>query len=293
MTALEATEDEISEAERPIVADLRAAGFYVEHVLSLLRDEGTAWHRSLPVLASHVERGGYPDLLVYRMARMFARPEGLPFWNMLANRFATSSGSGEQEGIAFALGTMATTNHFNDLVRLLHLDGANGRWEFIEPIARVGGEAGVNIVMPYAEEFPYYVNRVLSRSKGTSARPRKYARALKQLADAMAARPEPVLDLDAVEWSTSFDLPDWKRFAKHLRARLGGELEGSLGMALFAAILSAPDDDEQHILVHTRQGVVRLGWFIGDIDVVDVFIFGSHEVRDICDTVLGKYFPDI
>lgn len=110
----------------------------------------------------------------------------------------------------------------------------------------------------------------------------RYAKARKRLDAAVAARPEPVLGLEAVEWSTSFDLADWKRFAGHLRRELGGELAEPLGTALFAAVESAPLDDEKHVLVNTRLGVVRVGWFIDDIDTVDAYIFGSSQVHDLC-----------
>lgn len=125
-----------------------------------------------------------------------------------------------------------------------------------------------------------------------SNRAKRYARARQQLAEAVAARPEPSLGPDAAEWSTSFDLPVWKRFATYLKKELGGELTEPLGRALFAAIRTAPNDDEEHVLVSTGLGVVRIGWFIDNIDVVDACIFGSQQVHDLCEAWAAKHMTD-
>ncbi|MFG6443978.1 hypothetical protein ACFXQA_01755 [Microbacterium sp. P07] len=123
-------------------------------------------------------------------------------------------------------------------------------------------------------------------ARALARRAKQSGRARAELARAEEARPEPVLGANAVEWSTSFELPDWKRFAKFLRRELRGELTGPLGKALFTAIESAPQEDENHVLVNTDLGVVRLGWFIDDIDTIDAYIFGSREIHDLCDAWL-------
>ena len=285
----------MTEARQPIERDLRAAGFKIAQAPLLLRDEETDWSGALPVLARHVERSGYPDLQMYRLVRMFARPEGLTFWNLLARCYMSPRTPGEQSAAAHALATVATDDHYEELVRFFNLGQVGGRPLFIEPIVRLGGDKGVEVVTPFADDpfCYYYVKRALRRRKGAVARPRRYARVHKQLVELRAARPEPVLQDNPVEWSTSLDLPDWKRFAKHLRTQLGGELDAPLGAALFASILSAPEESEEHVLVNTDHGVVRFGWYIGDIDVVDPYIFGSQGVHDLCMNILDKHLPDL
>ena len=275
-------EHPIREAYGPVVTDLRAAGFEVHPEILLGEAQTGSWSKGLSILARHLDRGGYPDLLMYRMARRFARPEGLPFWGLLEERYINPGGTGEQSGAAHALATIATPVHYDDLVRFIHMDQAEGRWEFVEPIVRFGGDAGVAVVTPLRGEFEYYVDRAVNKRKTATARARRYERAVKKLSEALATRREPVPDDGAIEWTTSLDLPDWKRLAKNLRTGLGGELDGPIGDALFAAILSAPLDDEHHVLTHTRLGVVQIGWFIDDISEVTAYIFGSQEVHDLC-----------
>ncbi|WP_421019971.1 hypothetical protein, partial [Klebsiella pneumoniae] len=65
-----------------------------------------------------------------------------------------------------------------------------------------------------------------------------------------------------------------------LNKKLGGELAGPLGKALISVVETAPQDAEDHVLVNTDFGTVRIGWFIDDVETVDVYVFGSPEVCD-------------
>jgi hypothetical protein len=114
-------------------------------------------------------------------------------------------------------------------------------------------------------------------------RGKKHARARKRLAKATARRTEPVLAADAVEWSTSFDLPDWQDFAKYLTRKLRGDFATAVGKAAIAVVTTAPIDDEGSVLLDTRLGTIRLGWFIDDEDTVDAYILGPSEARKLCE----------
>jgi hypothetical protein len=120
------------------------------------------------------------------------------------------------------------------------------------------------------------------RENATKEREKKHASARGRLSRALEERAEPVLRADAVEWSTSFDLPDWQDFAKYLTQKLQGDLLTAAGRAAITVIMTAPVDDEDSILLNTRLGAIRLGWFIDDQDTVDIYIFGCSEVRDLC-----------
>ncbi|WP_199435285.1 hypothetical protein [Qaidamihabitans albus] len=112
-------------------------------------------------------------------------------------------------------------------------------------------------------------------------RAKKHARARKRLAKALEGRSEPALAADAVEWSTSFDLPDWQDFAKHFTRKLRGDLSTALGKAAIAVVTTAPVDDEGSVLLETRLGPVRLGWFIDDEGTVDACVFGPSTVQTV------------
>jgi len=48
-------------------------------------------------------------------------------------------------------------------------------------------------------------------------------------------------------------------------------------------ITTAPLDEQDHILLDTRFGAVSMGWVIPDVDVVDLTLWGTPEVADVCD----------
>jgi len=132
---------------------------------------------------------------------------------------------------------------------------------------------------PGTMEMPW-VARQAKRTGEDQAK--KHASARKRLARALEGRAEPVLGADAVEWSTSFDLPDWQDFAKYLTRKLRGDFSTAIGKAVLAVIATAPIDQEDSILLDTQLGTIRLHWFIDDTDVVDAYIYGSSQVQDIC-----------
>jgi hypothetical protein len=114
-------------------------------------------------------------------------------------------------------------------------------------------------------------------------RKKKHASAKKRLAKALEERAQPVLPPDAEEWSASFDMPEWQEFGKYLTRELRGEFSTAVGKAAMTAVATAPVEDEGDILLRTQLGAIRLGWFIDDHDTVDVYIFGSRAVRDLCE----------
>lgn len=116
----------------------------------------------------------------------------------------------------------------------------------------------------------------------TEDRRKKHASAQARLAKSLAGRAEPALAADAVEWSTSFDLPDWQDFAKYLTRRLRGDLSTAVGKATIATITTAPVDDKGSVLLDTRLGTIRISWFIDDENTVDAYISGPSDVRKLC-----------
>ncbi|UIN30681.1 hypothetical protein [Microbacterium binotii] len=105
---------------------------------------------------------------------------------------------------------------------------------------------------------------------------------LDQLRAAISERPARQLDSTAVEWSTSFDTPDWETFASFLTEELGGELASRIGVILLETIAAAPHDAEDAVEVITNMGVVRIGWFIDDSEVVDLSLWGPPSLAALC-----------
>jgi hypothetical protein len=133
---------------------------------------------------------------------------------------------------------------------------------------------------PGRTEMPWVAH--LAR-KAVDGRAKKYAAARKRLGSALAGRDDPELGTGQVEWSTSFDVDDFLAFFAHLRRRLGGELSKPIGTALRSVIANAPLDEEDSVVLVTEVGAIRFGWFIDDIDTVDLFALGPEAVRDACE----------
>lgn len=138
---------------------------------------------------------------------------------------------------------------------------------------------------PGTDEMPWV--KVLVR-RDEEKRGRRHASAHdKRVSLADEREPAPALPDDAVEWSTSFDLEDWERFHRDLKRALKGDTTGPLGTALAAEIRHAPVETEDAVDLRTELGVVRMGWFIDDTDVVDLFLHGPAELTELCDRLAG------
>lgn len=133
---------------------------------------------------------------------------------------------------------------------------------------------------PGTQEMPWVPWQA---TRAADDRARKHTAARKRLAVASLGRAQPTLVNDAVEWSTSFDLDDWRAFARYLTRQLRGDLTTAIGKAVISVITTAPVEDEGSITLDTQLGPIRLGWFIDDEDVVDLYIWAPPQVTDLCD----------
>src|SRR5581483_10867065 len=72
----------LREAEQPIVADLNRAGVSVSSVWDLV-NTSDPYPAALPVLLSHLERGGYPDRVMESLGRALAVKVSVAWWDRL------------------------------------------------------------------------------------------------------------------------------------------------------------------------------------------------------------------
>jgi hypothetical protein len=121
-------------------------------------------------------------------------------------------------------------------------------------------------------------------ARAAVTRERSYARARKRrLAAAEGAAVTEVPR--TAEWSASFDADDWRSFGRRAFRRLGEGLAGPLGRALLEEIAAAPVQLEESVAVMTDVGAVEVRWFIDDVDTVDIYFFGTDEMRALVDRV--------
>jgi hypothetical protein len=159
-------------------------------------------------------------------------------------------------------------------------------FEWVRPNPALPGIDEHVAASPGTMEMPWVAWEV---KKAVDDRAKKYTAARKRLTKAVEGRRAPALGGNLVEWSTSFDLGDWQRFAKYLTRRLRGDLTTAIGKAAISVITTAPLDEEDSILLDTRFGTVSMGWFIDDVDVVDLTLWGMPEVADLCDAWLWGF----
>ncbi len=120
-------------------------------------------------------------------------------------------------------------------------------------------------------------------AKAERARERRYDSACRRRDVALASRERPALPARDAEWSSSFDVEDWRSFGRRLFRTLGGELAGPLHRALIDEATNAPVGTETSLVVDTALGVIELSWRVDDADTVDVYLFGPPELPPVID----------
>jgi hypothetical protein len=79
------------EASEPIVADLRLAGFEVNSVWDL-GNRGDPYPQALPILLSHLQRGGYPDSVMESLGSLLAVKQAAFAWDVLRDLYLRARG---------------------------------------------------------------------------------------------------------------------------------------------------------------------------------------------------------
>ncbi len=143
---MKARREELRREAKPIVDDLRAAGYAVNTVWDL-GNSGDPYPSALPILLTHLEQGGYPDAVMESLAAVLAVKEATPYWDTLRQFYLAARGPREEEGLAAALAASATVEHLDALIALLgETSRGSTRIHFLRPIKRVGGKRGIELL---------------------------------------------------------------------------------------------------------------------------------------------------
>jgi hypothetical protein len=138
--------EELRRAEQPIVEDLRNAGVEVSSVWDLV-NTADPYPKALPILLSHLQRGGYPGRVIESLGRALAVKPAASAWERLRHLYLAAHGRGEEEGLAVALAASATAEHLDGLIALLdETSRGSTRIHFLRPIKRVGGKRGLDLL---------------------------------------------------------------------------------------------------------------------------------------------------
>jgi len=107
----------------------------------------------VPVLLSHLEKGGYPDDVMEWLARSLAVKAAAPHWTVLANLYAKARGPGEKDGLAIALSEAARPEHFDALVRLLRTKKhGKSRIFFVRTVKRLSRKHGKQVLAEFVDD---------------------------------------------------------------------------------------------------------------------------------------------
>lgn len=139
-------ERQLDEAERPIAADLKSVGVSVDSVWELV-NTSNPYPAALPVLMEHLERGGYPEVVMEGIGRALAVKPSVVYWDRLKDRWLHARDAGEEEGVAVALAACASKRQFDDLVDFMSLEErGDSRIYFVRALVRVGGERAYEVL---------------------------------------------------------------------------------------------------------------------------------------------------
>lgn len=139
-------------AEAPIIRDLGAAGVSVSSVWDLV-NTSEPYPDALPVLISHLERGGYPDRVMESVGRALAVKPAVIFWERLRSLYLRAREEGERTGLAVALAASATSAHaagLLDLVRRPEL--GESRILLLSALKRARGRQGKECLAEFADD---------------------------------------------------------------------------------------------------------------------------------------------
>lgn len=137
---------ELRKAEQPIVSDLRGVGVDVNSVWDLV-NTAVPYPTALPMLLKHLEKGGYPDMVMESLGRALAVKPAAFAWDRLRTLYLAAQGRGEEKGLAVALAASATVEHLPALIDLLGEDSkSDTRIHFLRTIKRLGGQQGRDIL---------------------------------------------------------------------------------------------------------------------------------------------------
>lgn len=117
-------EEELDRAEAPLVQALAEVGLEVKSVWDLVNRTTRHYPEAVPVLLDHLQRP-YPDAVRDGIARALTVAEARPHWDMLTKLYREEQGRRTKDGLAVAIGGIATDEVIGDVIALAR-DRNNG-----------------------------------------------------------------------------------------------------------------------------------------------------------------------
>lgn len=132
-----ARREELERAERPLVADLRAAGIPVDSAWALYKHPELG-ETAYPLLVKHLGLD-YPDRILEGIARGFTKDAARRHWQELLALYLGEDRPAARDGLAATLSGCAVRTHYADLVAILENEAlGETRIYFLRPVHRIG-----------------------------------------------------------------------------------------------------------------------------------------------------------
>ena len=132
-----ARRDELSRAERPLVAELQAAGIPVDSAWNLY-EHPEMGEVAYPILLKHL-RNDYPDRVLEGIARGFTKDSVRRHWQELLDLYVTEDRPEARDGLAATLSRHAVRAQYEDLLAILDNEAlGETRIYFLRPVNRIG-----------------------------------------------------------------------------------------------------------------------------------------------------------
>lgn len=104
------------EAEKPLVEELRKAGFEVGSAWDLV-NTAVPYEKALPILLNHLQEA-YPDRVREGIARALAVPQAKFGWSVLIDLYRNEKGRDAKDGLAVAIAAISDDELIEDVVSL-------------------------------------------------------------------------------------------------------------------------------------------------------------------------------
>jgi hypothetical protein len=135
-----AVREALTQAERPLVDELRAAGIAIRSAWDLYKvpESGEV---AYPILVKHL-RLDYPERVLEGIARAFTKEVARRHWQELLTIYVSEVRGEAQDGLAATLSGCATRVHYDDLLEILSNEALGPtRIYFLRPVNRIGNRA--------------------------------------------------------------------------------------------------------------------------------------------------------
>jgi len=117
-------DEELRQAEAPLVQALAEVGLEVESVWDLVNRPARHYPEAVPVLLDHLQRP-YPDAIRDGIARALTVADARPHWKTLTRLYREENGRRTKDGLAVAISGIATDEVIEDVIALAR-DKRNG-----------------------------------------------------------------------------------------------------------------------------------------------------------------------